>query len=117
MRGHSLLLKSGLRGSSAAVSLCSTLFLFIKNLPGAGKLRNWQMVPNNQKECLFEPINDLPLSGEFKSLADSLQYKTLDEMLHVKVSQLLQKPGFTFHIMQDLVQFLEKRDLANLLKQ
>lgn len=75
------------------------------------------MAHNNQKDCLFEPINNLPLSSEFKSLADSLQYKTLDEMLHVKVSQLLQKPGFTFHMMQELVQFLEKGDLANLLKQ
>lgn len=75
------------------------------------------MVPNNQKDCLFEPIKDLSLSGEFKSLAASLQYKTLDEMLQVKVSQLLQKPGFTFHMMQEFVQFLEKRNLANLLKQ
>ena len=75
------------------------------------------MAHNNQTNCLFEPIKDLSLSSEFKTLADSLQYKTLEEMLKVKVSLLLKKPGFTFHMMQELVQFLEKRDLANLLNQ
>ena len=75
------------------------------------------MALNNQKDYLFEQIKDLPLSLEFISLADSLQYNTLDEMLKVKVSILLKKPGFTFHMMQELVQFLEKKNLANLLKQ
>ena len=99
------------------VILCPTLFLFSKHLPGAGKFRGWQMTLNNQKECLFEPIKDLSLSQEFKLLADSLHYKTLDEMLQVKISILLKKPGFTYHILQELVQFLERKDLANLLKQ
>lgn len=117
MRGHSLLWKSGLRGSSEANNTVFHAIFIYKILAGNRQVWGWQMALNNQKDCLFEPIKDLPLSAEFKSLADSLHYKTLDEMLKVKVAVLLKEPGFTFHMMQELVQFLEKRDLANLLKQ
>ena len=70
----------------------------------------------NQKDCLGKPINDIELSNEFKSLAKSLNYNTLNELLQEKASLLLKKPGFTFHLLQELIQFLEKRDLADLLK-
>ena len=70
----------------------------------------------NQKYCLREPINDLELSIEFKALAKSLNYHTLNELLLEKASLLLKKPGFTFHLLQELIQYLEKRELAGLLK-
>ena len=70
----------------------------------------------NQKDCLYQPINNLELSNEFKALADSLNYNTLNELLQEKASLLLKKPGFTFHLLQELIQYLEKRDLADLLK-
>ena len=70
----------------------------------------------NQKDFLFVLINELELSNEFKSLAKSLNYNTLNELLQEKASLLLNKPGFTFHLLQELIQFLEKRELADLLK-
>ena len=70
----------------------------------------------NQKDFLHVPINDLELSNEFKSLVNSLNYNTLNDLLQEKASLLLKKPGFTFHLLQELIQYLEKRDLADLLK-
>jgi hypothetical protein len=51
------------------------------------------------------------------SFVNSLHFETLDEMLQINVSDLMKKPGFTYHVLQEFVQFLEKRNLANLLKQ
>ena len=76
-----------------------------------------KLVPNNQKDCLFQSIKDLPLTDDFKSVACNLNIKTLDEMLQVKVKLLLEKPGFTYHLLQELIQFLEEKGLANLLKE
>lgn len=75
------------------------------------------MAINNQRECLHVPIKNLPFSNEFISFVNSLHIETLDEMLQVDLSDLIKKPGFTYHVLQELVQFLEKENLAGLLKQ
>jgi hypothetical protein len=59
----------------------------------------------------------MPFSDEFKFMASSLRFQNLHDVLEVEGADLIQKPGMTYHIIQELVQFLEENGQAHLLKQ
>jgi len=71
---------------------------------------------NDLEVVLKEPINNLQFSNEFKAFAHSHHFNTVAELLEEKVSLLLKKPGFNFHMLQELIQFLEQRNMTNLLQ-
>ena len=75
------------------------------------------MPVKSQAQTLTLNIHDLAFTEDFKELANTLQFKTVGEMLSCEVSDLLKLPGFTYHMLQQLVQFLEEKKLAHLLKQ
>jgi hypothetical protein len=68
-------------------------------------------------DFFLQPIQDMPFSEEFKSMASSLRFRNLHDVLEVEGADLIQKPGMTYHIIQELVQFLEENGQAHLLKQ
>jgi hypothetical protein len=75
------------------------------------------MPADSENTWLYQPIKELPFNQAFISTAEKLGYSNLDDMLSVHVGALLKQPGFTYHMMQELVQFLEEKNSAHLLKQ
>ena len=75
------------------------------------------MVNKIEKDYLAQPIIDLPFSNHFKTGAEQLYFKTIGDILQNDVAVLLKMPGFTYHMLQELVQLTEKKKLTHLLKQ
>jgi len=74
-------------------------------------------MPANKHEILEQKILDLPFTEDFKSFSQKLGVKTVNDMIIIPVATLMKSEGFTYHALQELVQFLENRNLANLLQQ
>ncbi len=66
---------------------------------------------------LSTPIKELPFTTELKSFGQQLKLNTVEELLNIEVADLIKCPGFTYHILQEWVQFLEREKLAHLLKE
>lgn len=75
------------------------------------------MNANPQLEWLTMKIADLPFTGQFKKISGELSFVTLGDMVKKEVAALIVLPGFSYHMLQELVQFLEEKELADLLEQ
>ena len=75
------------------------------------------MEANTPSEWLTIDINDLPLTGQFKKIASELSFVTIGDIVKKDVSELLGLAGFNYHILQELVQFLEAKELTGVLRQ
>jgi len=87
----------------------------------SGCLRDGSMyhvffMPAKENEILNQKINDLPFTEDFKSFSQKLGVNTIGELVTIPVAELIKSDGFTYHSLQEIVQFLEEKDLANLLK-
>lgn len=56
-------------------------------------------------------ILSLPFSDDFKSMANSQDFRTLGDMLNWPVSALLMQEGFTYHHYWELWAFLRDEEL------
>jgi hypothetical protein len=74
-------------------------------------------MPAIENEILNQEISNLPFSEEFKSFSQKLGVNTLRAIVAIPVVELIRSEGFTYHALQELAQFLEERDLANLLRE
>jgi hypothetical protein len=72
---------------------------------------------NDNHAILNRPIGELAFSETFKTVAKEHGFSTLSEILYLDVPALLALRGFDYHIMTELVQFLEDHNAAHLLKQ
>ena len=72
---------------------------------------------NSEEQWLLWKIKDLPFTSDLKDFAGKHQFKTLGEVINVRVEDLMQLSGFNYHMLQELTQFLEERNLAHLSKQ
>ncbi len=66
---------------------------------------------------LQKPLQQLPLSDDFKYFADETGFETLKELISFHAASLLETEGFTLHLFVELVAFLKKEGLYSLLKQ
>ena len=88
----------------------------------SGCLRDGSMyhvffMPIKEYEILNLSIKNLPFSEDFKSVSQKFGFNTLGELIDKPVAELLKIDGFTYHLLQELIQFLEEKGLANLLKE
>ena len=74
-------------------------------------------MPAKKQQILNQKIIDFPFTEDFKSFTRKHGFITIGEMVDFPVAKLMELDGFTFHSLQEFVQFLEKRDMANLLKE
>ena len=74
-------------------------------------------MPANQHQILNQKISDLPFTADFKSFSQKLGVKTIGEMVAIPVAELIKSEGFTYHSLQELVQFLNKNNLEHLLRE
>ena len=88
----------------------------------SGCLRDGSMyhvffMPTKKVEILNQSIKNLPFSEDFKSVSRQSGFNKIGEIVDKPAAQLLEIDGFTYHLLQELIQFLEGKDLANLLKE
>jgi len=58
-------------------------------------------------------LKELPLSPELQKQFAIQNYSTLGDVLHNKVSDLLRQPDFTYHLLQEFLEFLKKNNLED----
>lgn len=88
----------------------------------SGCLRDGSMyhvffMPITENEILNQSIKNLPFSEDFKSVSQKFGFKAIREIIDKPVPELLKIDGFTYHLLQELIQFLEEKGLANLIKE
>ena len=72
---------------------------------------------NSEEQWMLSTIKDLPFRNDLKDFANEHQFKTLGEIINVRVADLMKLKGFNYHLLQEFTHFLEERNLAHLLKQ
>ena len=65
---------------------------------------------------LQQPINELELSEGFKEMAIQHDFRNLQEIVNWPADVLLLHNDFTYHIYQELRDFLQKNELLDHLK-
>ena len=72
---------------------------------------------DKEQEILNQKIKALPFTEDFKSFTQKHGFKTIGDIAGFPVTALMKLEGFTYHSLQELVSFLEKRNMADLLKE
>jgi DNA-directed RNA polymerase alpha subunit len=88
----------------------------------SGCLRDGSMchvffMPVKENKILNQIISDLPFTEDLKSFSKKNGFKTIREIIDKPATELLKVDGFTYHLLQELIQFLEEKGQANLLKE
>ena len=65
---------------------------------------------------LQQPINELELSERFKEMAIQHDFRNLQDIVNWPAEVLLLHNDFTYHIYQELRDFLQKNELLDHLK-
>jgi hypothetical protein len=63
-----------------------------------------------------KPIKELPLSEEFKKMAEINGFENMEEILSFPAEFLLQREGVNYHLYKELADYLKENDLIHLLK-
>ena len=74
-------------------------------------------MPITANEILNLSIKNLPFSEDFKSVSQQSGLNTIGEIIEKPATELLKIDGFNYHLLQELIQFLEQKALANLLQE
>ena len=74
-------------------------------------------MPAIVNEILNQKISNLPFTEDFKSFSKKLGVNTIGDLVALPVGTLIKSEGFTYHSLQEIVQFLKEKDLDNLLKE
>lgn len=74
-------------------------------------------MPAKENEILNQNISNLPFTEDFKFFSKKIGVNTLAEMTAIPVNKIIQSEGFTYHALQELINFLEEKGLAGLLKE
>jgi len=72
---------------------------------------------NNEQKILSQNISDLLFPGDFKFVSKNLGFKTIGEIAGKHVNDLLELDGFTYHMLQEYIQFMQENNLSHLIKQ
>jgi len=64
-----------------------------------------------QMKLLQQPINELNLSEGFKKMALQHDFRNLQDIINWPADLLLMHHDFTYHIYQELMEFLQKNGL------
>ncbi|WP_018615706.1 hypothetical protein [Segetibacter koreensis] len=65
---------------------------------------------------LKKPINELPLTEEFKRTAEINGFENLEEILSFSAVSWLQREGVTYHLYKELADYLQENNLLHLLQ-
>lgn len=65
---------------------------------------------------LQQSIKELPLSEDFKTMADLNGFENMQKILSFPVSLFLQWEGVNYHLYKELADYLKNNNLLHLLK-
>jgi hypothetical protein len=65
---------------------------------------------------LTKQIKELPLSEEFKYMAEVNGFETMEEMLSFSAVSLMQRQEFNYHVYKELADYLKENNLLHLFK-
>ena len=66
-------------------------------------------MPTKENEILSKKISDLPFTEDLKSVSQKSGFNTIGEIIDKPVAELLKIDGFTYHLLQELIQFLGRK--------
>jgi hypothetical protein len=66
---------------------------------------------------LNKPIKELPLSEEFKYMAEINGFENMKEIISINATSLFQREGVNYHIYKELADYLKVNNLLHLFKQ
>ena len=73
-------------------------------------------MPAKYAEPLFyAPIAGLGFSRDFCIFCEVGGYHTIADLLERHTSELLKRPGFTYHLLQEYISFMEKNRVGHYL--
>lgn len=67
-------------------------------------------------ESLKKPLKELPLSEEFKNMAEINGFETIEEILSFPAASLLERQGVNYHLYKELADYLKENELLHLFK-
>ena len=65
---------------------------------------------------LQQPLRELPLSEEFKKMAEINGFENMEEILSFPAESLLQRQGVNYHLYKELADYLKENKLLHLFK-
>lgn len=65
---------------------------------------------------LQQPLKELPLSEEFKNMAEINGFENMEEILSYPAASLLQRQGVNYHLYKELADYLKENKLLHLFK-
>lgn len=65
---------------------------------------------------LQQSIKELPLSEDFKNMADINGFENMEDILSFPASLFLQREGVNYHLYKELADYLKNNNLLHLLK-
>lgn len=68
------------------------------------------------KSIIQQSIKELPLSEEFKKMAEVNGFENMEEILSFPAASLLQKEGVNYHLYKELADYLKENELLHLFK-
>jgi hypothetical protein len=71
------------------------------------------MISKYTDPVLSEPLYKLEVSPDFQAVCELAGFHTLAEIVKHHTGSLLQLPGFSYHLLGELVAFLEKRNMGH----
>lgn len=68
------------------------------------------------KSIIQLSIKELPLSEEFKNMAEINGFENMEEILSFPAASLLQRQGVNYHLYKELADYLKENNLLHLFK-
>lgn len=72
-------------------------------------------MPAKKQEILNQKINNLPFTEEFKLFAQKLNVITIKELVSFPITAIIKSEGFSYHVLQELVNYLEGHEISSAL--
>jgi hypothetical protein len=70
-----------------------------------------------EQKILNRDIQSLPFSEDFKTKAAHFGFNRLRQIVDLHVADLLKIEGFTYHMLQEYIQYMQENKMAHLIMQ
>lgn len=68
------------------------------------------------KSIIQQSIKELPLSEEFKKMAEINGFENMEEILSFPAASFLHRQGVNYHLYKELADYLKENELLHLFK-
>lgn len=72
---------------------------------------------NSSGHILNRPLSEFNFSRDFMDMAGSNRFISLNDVVKIPTYELLKLPGFSYHLLLELISVLRKNNLLDFLKE